>query len=255
MRSLFFAVLIVGVSAAPSLALPSINLYQTGTATGRLDVVVTGSGSIAAEITLVDFGNVSLTNVTVNSAIFDTANPGDSPFIAGSPEGGDSLGLTFEPELGRVFASFGSSVVAGPGTYNFLTFQYSTSSALPIGFSGFTADGFVAQAGVLTDMPAVTSGVIIEAPYGDFDGNGAIGNGDLTLLLANWGKTVPPVPAGWIGIGPTAPNIGNDELMALLGGWGQGTPRSVAMPEPATALMVGFSIVIGMLRQSGRKGS
>lgn len=68
MLRLIAAVLLAGVLAAPSMALPSIRLVQTGAATGRLEVIVTDSGSIAAELSLVDFGGAALTNVAINSA-------------------------------------------------------------------------------------------------------------------------------------------------------------------------------------------
>ncbi|QDT69224.1 hypothetical protein MalM25_21570 [Planctomycetes bacterium MalM25] len=71
---------------------------------------------------------------------------------------------------------------------------------------------------------------------GDFDGNGSVGDGDLTLLLSNWGGAVPPVPAGWDGAQPTAPGVGDDELTALLGTWGA-SQSGVAVPEPASVLV------------------
>jgi PEP-CTERM motif len=72
---------------------------------------------------------------------------------------------------------------------------------------------------------------------GDFNGNGAVENADLTLLLNNWAKPSTPVPAGWIGTPqPTAPAIDNDELTALLNNWGKsvGAGASSPVPEPST---------------------
>ncbi|QDV74584.1 hypothetical protein [Botrimarina mediterranea] len=253
MRTLLAAVAMLGLSAAPSLALPSINLVDTGANTGRLDITVTGSGSIAAEIALTDAGAYSLTNVAINSAIFDTANPGDSPFIEGSTEGGDSLGLTFEPELGRAFAALGSGIVDGPGTYTLLTFEYSVTQPWPLGFSGVSASGLVAQAGVMTRGLFDQSGVVVEFTPGDFDGSGAIGDGDLTLLLSNWGLPVPPVPAGWTGIQPTAPGVGDDELTWLLSVWGQSPAATTAAPEPSAAFLVVACWVASLLRTERRR--
>ncbi len=252
MRNLLTAFALVSACAAPTFALPSINLVDMGANSGRLDIIVTGSGSIAAEIALVGGGAYALTNVAVNSAIFDTANPGDSPFIAGSPEGGDSVGLTFEPSLGRAFAAFGSGVIAEPGTYTLLTFEYSINPPWPIGFSGISASGLVAQAGFVTSGLHSRSGVVVDVFGGDFDGNGVIGNGDLTLLLANWGKAVPPVPSGWIGSQPTVPNIGNDELTSLLSVWGQSSVASAA-PEPGAALLAAACGVASLLRSQQRR--
>ncbi|QDT70217.1 hypothetical protein MalM25_31630 [Planctomycetes bacterium MalM25] len=76
---------------------------------------------------------------------------------------------------------------------------------------------------------------------GDFDGNGSVGDGDLTLLLSNWGSAVPPVPAGWTGDQPTAPGVGDDELTALLNNWGV-SASAVAVPEPSTALLACLAV-------------
>jgi len=83
---------------------------------------------------------------------------------------------------------------------------------------------------------------------GDFDGNGAVGNSDLTLLLDNWGDAVPPVPVGWNGYQPTPNAVGNDELTALLDGWGDvagaGSLAAAAVPEPTAWVLFA---VAGML--------
>jgi hypothetical protein len=86
---------------------------------------------------------------------------------------------------------------------------------------------------------------------GDFDNSGAVGNADLTLLLDNWGEDVPPTPAGWLGIAPTAPGVGNDELTALLDGWGDtlsgsGAFSAAAVPEPNAVLLAIFAAIFGL---------
>jgi hypothetical protein len=70
---------------------------------------------------------------------------------------------------------------------------------------------------------------------GDFNGDGRVDGGDLSLLLANWGSTVPPNPSGWTGDLPTATGIDADELSRLLANWGFGT--STAIPEPSAAIL------------------
>lgn len=89
---------------------------------------------------------------------------------------------------------------------------------------------------------------------GDFSGNGAVENADLTLLLNNWAQPDTPVPAGWVGIPqPTAPAIDNDELTALLNNWGQSVgsgsgPTNV--PEPSCwVLGMVVACIIGTLRR------
>lgn len=90
---------------------------------------------------------------------------------------------------------------------------------------------------------------------GDFSGNGAVENADLTLLLNNWAQPATPVPAGWVGTPqPTAPAIDNDELTALLNNWGQslGTGSATTVPEPATIclLLVAAIVVFASRRKS-----
>lgn len=61
---------------------------------------------------------------------------------------------------------------------------------------------------------------IIESPTlaGDFDGDGQVDQGDLTLLLSNWGATVAPGPwpADFDG------TVDQNELTELLSNWGAG---------------------------------
>jgi hypothetical protein len=85
---------------------------------------------------------------------------------------------------------------------------------------------------------------------GDFDDSGAVENGDLTLLLNNWGQAVPPVPTGWNGLPqPTEPAIDNDELTALLNNWGatagtgSGASTRAVVPEPASSLIASLATV------------
>ena len=76
---------------------------------------------------------------------------------------------------------------------------------------------------------------------GDFNGSGAVEQGDLDLVLNNWGQsTAQGSPAGWIGAPPTE-LINQDELDAVLNHWGtSASPNvgTVAVPEPAMLLPV-----------------
>ena len=87
---------------------------------------------------------------------------------------------------------------------------------------------------------------------GDFNGDGFVDGGDLSLLLGNWGSAVPPVPDDWDGTQPTGSLIDADELSALLGTWGQGTPPaafagSAQVPEPTTVSLMGLVLVGGAM--------
>lgn len=90
---------------------------------------------------------------------------------------------------------------------------------------------------------------------GDFSGNGAVENADLTLLLNSWAEAVPPTPMEWIGSPLTAPAVDNDELTALLNNWGvtsgTGGQAASAVPEPATrwCFILGAAIMWSLLQQ------
>lgn len=88
---------------------------------------------------------------------------------------------------------------------------------------------------------------------GDFNGNNAVENADLTLLLNNWAVTLPPVPAGWEGSPPTSPAIDNDELTTLLNHWGRPAGGgSIAVPEPATGLAGSFIAIVALAWRRAR---
>jgi hypothetical protein len=84
---------------------------------------------------------------------------------------------------------------------------------------------------------------------GDFDGTGAVGAGDLNLVLNNWAETVPPVPAGWIGDQPPGGTIGAALLNEVLNNWGNVAPGggaalgAAAVPEPPAIVLVGLALV------------
>ncbi len=77
---------------------------------------------------------------------------------------------------------------------------------------------------------------------GDYDGTGAVGQGDLDLVLLNWGKTPPPVPAGWVNEIPEG-LIGQTQLDGVLLNWGNGTPVALTgVPEPTTLALALLSL-------------
>jgi hypothetical protein len=110
----------------------------------------------------------------------------------------------------------------------------SASVRVSVGATGMFNSGFNPQSAFFDDLSLIQSGGSVNT--GDFNGDGRVDGGDLSLLLANWGATVPPNPSGWTGAAPTAAGIDADELSRLLANWGFGT--STAIPEPSTMLMV-----------------
>ncbi len=89
---------------------------------------------------------------------------------------------------------------------------------------------------------------------GDFDHSGQVDQGDLDLLLTNWGAAVDPTawPEGWRADLPRG-TVDQDELDRVLQGWGGVTApdfRGVSVPEPGVAGLV--VLASAWLRHRGR---
>jgi hypothetical protein len=203
--------------------------------------------SLAVELDFEFTGDIA--SATLNESFWNVngTNPGNNPFT-----GTQTVGIAIGANNKTLFVSAGSELytTATPmllmavetlGTAGF--FIWGGRTALP-GTPQAYPTSRIAQNGVNHD------GLTGSNPFlpGDFDGNGSIGNGDLTLMLDNWGETVPPPPAGWIGDQPTAPGVGNDELTLMLDGWGDSFEvinNAAAVPEPTT-LLAAISLLIGL---------
>ncbi|MEM8784068.1 MAG: family 10 glycosylhydrolase [Planctomycetota bacterium] len=84
---------------------------------------------------------------------------------------------------------------------------------------------------------------------GDFDGSGQVEQGDLNLVLNNWGQ-----PRGdWDNAdGFATAGVDQEELNAVLTNWGDAaTPdlRGAAVPEPGVALLAAAASVVGLRRR------
>ncbi|MEO1496835.1 MAG: hypothetical protein AAFV43_06755 [Planctomycetota bacterium] len=126
-------------------------------------------------------------------------------------------------------------VVTFTGTLDGVFDTVTTSSDAGIEFDVVVTYG----AGVVTvEVLSITATLA-----GDFNGDGAVDNDDLNLLLSNWGENT--VPAEWVngfeGL------VDNDELNALLVGWGAGVGAPV--PEPAAGVLVGVALVTAARRR------
>lgn len=79
--------------------------------------------------------------------VFDTPNPGDSPFLAGSPIGGDATGIT-APSSTEIFVALGSDIVVSPGVIDLLEIDFSGEGFLTLAPDlGETGGDVVAQGG------------------------------------------------------------------------------------------------------------
>jgi hypothetical protein len=222
----------LGAMSAPALALPSISVVKTSATTGRIDVITTAAGSIGAEVSLVLAG-ATLNSAVVNSAIFDTANPGDNPFIAGSPVGGDTTGMSAVTGGTSIFASFGSGNQPA-GTYKLLDFTFSGASPTATA----TGDGFVASVGVLTNVPADVEVIGMPAGiFGDFEPDGDVDIIDFGLFADTFGKVTGN--PGFDVRGDSEPDGDVDiiDFGLFADNFGTGTSSAVSVPEPTAALL------------------
>ncbi len=83
---------------------------------------------------------------------------------------------------------------------------------------------------------------------GDYNGGGQVEQGDLDLVLQNWGRNteLTGVPAGWVNDEPTE-LIDQEELDGVLLGWGNtAAPRlaGAAVPEPGMAWCLAFGLSV-----------
>jgi len=102
----------------------------------------------------------------------------------------------------------------------------------------FHAGGDIGSPGSFTTQ---TGGTV----PGDYDNDGLVGQGDLDLVLLNWGSTAPPVPGGWINEQPDG-LIGQTELDGVLLNWGNMAPALAAasVPEPTTVVLLGLATLL-----------
>jgi hypothetical protein len=96
--------------------------------------------------------------------------------------------------------------------------------------------------GVHGYVDLVSLQVLSEPPPfpGDYNGNDEVEQGDLDLVLLNWGSESIVAPDGWIRDFPIGP-VDQAELDAVLLNWGNTQPpvnRVGAIPEPATMSLV-----------------
>ncbi|MEM1026875.1 MAG: hypothetical protein AAGJ38_02220 [Planctomycetota bacterium] len=80
---------------------------------------------------------------------------------------------------------------------------------------------------------------------GDFDGSGLVEQGDLNLVLTQWGQA--GTPTGWLGDGPDGV-IDQAELNAVLNNWGSASPPDLqgfsTVPEPALLGLAAVGVLL-----------
>lgn len=90
--------------------------------------------------------------------------------------------------------------------------------------------GFREATGILT--------VATQLP-GDYNGDGFTDQGDLDLVLLNWGTSVADLPAEWVNQLPSGDIVAQAELDGVLLNWGaSSTVGAAAVPEPSSLIML-----------------
>ena len=91
---------------------------------------------------------------------------------------------------------------------------------------------------------------------GDYNGDGFVSQGDLDLVLLNWGSSA--APDGWLAVdqfdgGDEGGLMSQNELDGVLLNWGSGTPADIvaSVPEPT----LGVSLVVLACGCAGRRSS
>jgi hypothetical protein len=115
-----------------------------------------------------------------------------------------------------------------------------------------TLDGygsFVVQYGVGSPNGAneiVATAFEPDPLLGDYNGSGAIEQGDLDLVLLHWGEPALPAPAGWTRFLPKG-NIDQAELDRVLLRWGTSAASvgaQAAVPEPASGILAVVVLIV-----------
>ncbi|MEM1444939.1 MAG: hypothetical protein AAGF84_02700 [Planctomycetota bacterium] len=143
----------------------------------------------------------------------------------GSPAPGDTI---------RLLAG-----INGAG-FNFYSNQFLPGLAPPQENLGSDGDGArFATLGRLdfNDIPGQQFLELTLTPklIGDYDGSGAVEQGDLNLVLSNWGSDDLAGLDGWVSQRPLIGRVDQEELNTVLSQWGAtlASPTETAVPEPA----------------------
>ncbi len=136
------------------------------------------------------------------------------------------------------------------------------SQALNLAWLGTTSGNaltdLVLEYGVSSGQPPVIVAdiiVLLAGITGDYNASGQVEQGDLDLVLQNWGDVTPPVPAGWVNDLPVG-QIEQSELDKVLQNWGSTSAPDFSgssVPEPA---LLAAAALIGLgLRPRPKKSS
>ncbi len=235
------------------------NLRLNNTATNILSGATFAGGGA-----LINVNNRSLN--LANGADVDVLLDNQGNMNIGGTGDGQVTGADFQQAAsGTLNIDLGGTALNAYDRYN-LTGASSLNGELDVdligGFNPVAGDAFgilSAVGGVFgtfasLDLPALDPGLIWSVDYGatlvtlevlagiagDYNGSGQVEQGDLDLVLGNWGNSVPPIPGGWVNDLPSG-LIDQDELDGVLLNWGNTAAPDFsgsAVPEPTTAALL-----------------
>ena len=208
---------------------------------------------------IIDIKGTGGDNIFVRSNV--PLNDGNWHWYAMVAQGGAGglVNLYVDGLLQNISATYGAGTTASPVDNVFIgsrnpNSNYFVGDLDDMAFFDTALTGTLDQVGNLTGGDLFTlwqNGPLAVGAdlVGDLDGDGFVGIADLNIVLGAWNQNVPPAnpladPSGdgFVGI---------EDLNTVLGNWNAGTPppSNTAVPEPATALLVG----VGGLMMSRRR--
>ncbi len=232
---------------------------NAGSATGTSNVTVNpggtlaGTGSVAGAVTVNPGGFVApgdpVGQLTVGGLTLSTSTTFDLEIAAAGTPGTDydQLVVNGTADLGGIMeiALLGGFVPTALDIFTVLTSTGLTGTFhnLPDGSRIVTTGG---EGSFLISYDTTANAVLLSsflaAITGDYNGSGQVEQGDLDLVLLNWGRDTDTtgIPTGWINDLPEG-QIEQTELDGVLLNWG-GTAapgfRGAVAPEPQAALLL-----------------
>jgi hypothetical protein len=229
---------------------PLIDTLPFGTAAGDDLIPATHLRSADAQLVqsyeyVIDMSEGGNFDVNVAELQWDrvAANPppavlGNNPTVTSTIDfsgGVVALRLTSDPVPGLTVDLVDDSLfidtIIGPADF---TFSHGDDALWDT--SSFTTNGQISYA-------ASAAQVLV----GDYNGSGQVDQGDMDLVLLNWGQSGSDLPQGWV-ITPPTGNIDQDELDAVLLNWGAlgGLGGPSAVPEPSTVALLAMAAAAGL---------
>ncbi len=214
-------------------------------------------GVLSASASRTDFSLDGAGSSSVYDLRFSLAEPVDV-VLTGDIDGGSSGGGS-----SRIILRVGSSNVFPISLSPTGTVSLSNAYPDPIRLNAgsYRLNAFVSAFTNNTDGRSDAGSLAFQLDFlsvlavpGDYNGSGSVEQGDLDLVLNNWGGPRPSGAGGFVANaeGFATANVDQEELDRVLNNWGgadRPNSRGVVVPEPA--LMVGCFVLV-LLPRTGR---